>query len=84
VAANGLVYFLNDDGVMHVVKAGPKFELIARNELGEKSYASPALSEGQIFLRSFKHSQMVASMPAGGFLFLDVHPFQRTFPVAAS
>ena len=35
VSANGLVYFLNDDGVMHVVKAGPKFELVARNELGE-------------------------------------------------
>jgi hypothetical protein len=38
---------------MHVVKAGPRYELIARNELGEKTYASPALSGGQIFLRSF-------------------------------
>jgi outer membrane protein assembly factor BamB len=55
VSANGLVYFLNDDGVMNVVKAGPKFELVARNELGEKTYASPALSEGQIFLRGFSH-----------------------------
>ena len=55
VAGNGLVYFLNDDGVMHVVRAGPKYELVARNELGEKTYASPALSDGQIFLRSFKN-----------------------------
>lgn len=55
VAVNGLVYFLNDDGVMHVVRAGEKFELVARNELGEKTYASPAISQGQIFLRSFKH-----------------------------
>jgi len=54
VTANGLVYFLNDDGVMHVVRAGPQFELVARNELGEKTYASPALSRGQMFLRSFK------------------------------
>ena len=54
VTANGLVYFLNDDGVMHVVRAGPKFELVARNELGEKTYASPALSGRQMFLRSFK------------------------------
>ena len=46
VSANGLVYFLNDDGVMHIVKAGPKYELVARNELGEKTYASPALSDG--------------------------------------
>ncbi|MBI5384780.1 MAG: PQQ-like beta-propeller repeat protein [Verrucomicrobia bacterium] len=55
VTANGLVYFLNDDGVMHVVRAGPKFDLVARNELGEKTYASPALSGGQMFLRSFKN-----------------------------
>jgi len=55
VAANGLVYFLNDDGVMHVVKAGARFELVARNELGEKTYASPALSDGRIYLRGFKN-----------------------------
>ena len=55
VAANGLVYFLNDDGVMNVVKAGPKFELVAKNELGEETYASPAISRGQIFLRSFSN-----------------------------
>lgn len=55
VTANGLVYFLNDDGVMHIVKAGPVFELVARNELGEKTYASPALSNGQMFLRGFKN-----------------------------
>lgn len=55
VSADGLVYFLNDDGVAHVVKAGPSYELLARNDLGEKTYASPAISEGQIFLRGFKN-----------------------------
>jgi len=55
VSANGLVYFINDDGVTHVVRAGPKFDLVARNELGEKTYASPALSGDRIFLRSFKN-----------------------------
>jgi hypothetical protein len=55
VTTGGLVYFLNDDGVMNVVKAGPKFELVARNELDEPTYASPAISQGQIFLRSFKN-----------------------------
>ncbi|HXP62266.1 MAG TPA: PQQ-binding-like beta-propeller repeat protein [Dongiaceae bacterium] len=55
VAAHGLVYFLNDEGVMHVVKAGPQFELAARNELGEKTYASPAISGGRMFLRGFKN-----------------------------
>ncbi|MFZ9574462.1 MAG: pantoate--beta-alanine ligase, partial [Limnohabitans sp.] len=35
VSANGLVYFLNDDGVAYVVKPGRTFELVAKNELGE-------------------------------------------------
>ena len=53
--ANGLLYFLNDEGVMNVVKAGPKFERVARNELGEKTYALPAISHGQIFVRGFQN-----------------------------
>jgi outer membrane protein assembly factor BamB len=54
VSAGGLVYFLNDDGVCHVVRVAEKFAIVAKNELGEKTYASPALSDGQIFLRSEK------------------------------
>jgi outer membrane protein assembly factor BamB len=55
VSANGLVYFLNDNGVTHVVRPGPKYDLVARNELGERTFASPAISNGQIFLRTDKH-----------------------------
>ena len=55
VSANGLVYFLNDDGVMRVVRAAKDFTLIAKNELGESTFASPALSDGQLFLRSDKN-----------------------------
>lgn len=61
VSANGLVYFLNDAGVMHVVKAQGTYELVARNELGEKTYASPAISDGQMFLRSFKALYCIAN-----------------------
>lgn len=55
VSANGLVYFLSDNGVATVVKPGPTFEAVARNEIGEKCFASPALSQGQVFLRSDQH-----------------------------
>jgi outer membrane protein assembly factor BamB len=55
VAADGLVYFLNDNGLMHVVKAADKYECIAKNDIGEKTFASPAISNGQIFLRGDKH-----------------------------
>ncbi len=54
IMANGLVYFLNDNGVMNVVKPGPTFELVAKNELGEQAYAQPAISQGQLFVRGFK------------------------------
>jgi outer membrane protein assembly factor BamB len=54
VSANGLVYFLNDNGVMHVVKPGPQYNLVAKNELGERTFASPAISDGQLFIRGDK------------------------------
>jgi hypothetical protein len=54
-SADGLVYFLNDLGVCRVVRASKQFELIATNELGEQTYASPALSNGQIFIRGEEH-----------------------------
>ena len=55
VCAGGLVHFLSDEGVTTVVRPGPRFEVVARNELGENCYASPAVSQGQIFLRAQKH-----------------------------
>ncbi|KAB2661564.1 MAG: PQQ-binding-like beta-propeller repeat protein [Verrucomicrobia bacterium] len=55
VSANGLVYFLSDQGRMTVVRAGPIFEVVARNEIGETCFSSPAISQGQIFLRGEKH-----------------------------
>ncbi len=55
VSAEGRVYFLNDKGVMNVVKVGPQFERVAQNDIGEKCFASPALSQGRIFLRGDKH-----------------------------
>lgn len=54
VSANGLVYFLSDDGVTTVVKPGPKYEVVARNPLGESSFASPAISNGRLFIRGEK------------------------------
>ena len=55
VFADGLVYMPNDDGVITVIKPGPTFECIAKNTLSEKMNASPAVSNGQLFLRSEKH-----------------------------
>jgi outer membrane protein assembly factor BamB len=55
VVAEGRVYFTADDGVTHVLKAGDTFERMARNPLGEAVRASPAFSDGEIFLRGARH-----------------------------
>ena len=55
VLVNGLVYFINDDGQVNVIKPGQQFDRVAQYELGEECYASPAISDGQVFLRGFKH-----------------------------
>jgi outer membrane protein assembly factor BamB len=55
VTAGGHVYFLADDGVMKVVRPGPKLDVVAENPLGEYCYASPAISQGQLFIRGEKH-----------------------------
>lgn len=52
VSAAGLLYFLDDTGVCRIVKPADKFAIIATNTLGEPTYASPALTQGQIFLRT--------------------------------
>jgi outer membrane protein assembly factor BamB len=50
-SAEGHVYFINDFGTLRTVKPGKSYQAIAESELGEKVFASPALSEGQIFIR---------------------------------
>ena len=54
VLADGKIYVTNEDGVTAVAKAGPRFELLAQNDFGEYTLSSPAISEGQIFIRTEK------------------------------
>jgi len=55
VAADGKIYLASEDGDMFVVKAGPKFELLSSNPIGEVIMATPAISSGIIFVRGLKH-----------------------------
>ncbi|MBN1123876.1 MAG: PQQ-binding-like beta-propeller repeat protein [Sedimentisphaerales bacterium] len=61
VSADGLVYFLSDRGVMTVVRPGTEFEKVAENELGENTNASPAISNGRVYLRGDQHLFCIAS-----------------------
>ncbi len=55
VAAEGRIYFVGDNGETTVIEAGPGFKVLAKNPLGEKLQASPAISQGQIFIRTEKN-----------------------------
>ena len=55
VVCEDRVYFQSDRGVTTVLRPGRTFEKLAVNDLGEETYASPVISQGQIFLRGVKH-----------------------------
>ena len=52
VAADGLIYLTSEDGDVLVVRAGREFAHVATNKVGELLMATPALSEGVMYVRS--------------------------------
>jgi outer membrane protein assembly factor BamB len=52
VLADDKLYITNEEGLTTVIKAGPKFEVIAENPLNDYCLSSPAISDGQIFIRT--------------------------------
>lgn len=55
VAADGKVYFVAESGTIVTVRAGKEFEVLARSEVGEEVMATPAISEGVLYVRSRRH-----------------------------
>jgi hypothetical protein len=52
VAADGKVFLANTEGKIAVLRAGAQWEVIAVNDLGDEIHATPALSEGRIYVRT--------------------------------
>ena len=55
VAGDGKVYLLSETGETVVLRAGRTPQILSRNDLGERSLASPAISSGQLFIRTDQH-----------------------------
>jgi outer membrane protein assembly factor BamB len=55
VGGAGHVYFVSETGDTIVVKAGRKPQIVARNPVGERALASPAIANGRVFLRTDEH-----------------------------
>jgi hypothetical protein len=52
VAAEGKIFLASEEGKVVVLRAGRDWEVLAINDLGEACHATPALSQGRIYLRS--------------------------------
>ena len=63
VAADGKIYLSNEDGDMLVVRAGPTFEHIATNSMGELLMATPALSDGVMYVRGASSLFAIGTKP---------------------
>ena len=55
VAGDGKIYFTSEEGDIHVIKAGPEFEKLAENAMGEICMATPAISDGTLLFRTKGH-----------------------------
>ena len=61
IAAAGKLYIATEEGDVYVVKAGPQFELLAKNSVGEPVLATPALSGDLLIVRGARHLFAIAS-----------------------
>jgi hypothetical protein len=55
VCIDGKIYCSSRTGEFTVIKASPKYELLGRSQLGEATHATPAISNGRMFLRGFEN-----------------------------
>jgi outer membrane protein assembly factor BamB len=60
IAADGKLYFTSEYGDIYVVRAGPKFALLAVNPMGEICMATPAISAGTLYFRTQGHIVAIA------------------------
>jgi outer membrane protein assembly factor BamB len=61
VVANGKIYYATEEGDVIVARTGPSWEIVATNTLADQSFiATPAVSGGDIYLRSRTHLFRIA------------------------
>ena len=61
VCNHSLAFLTDDDGITKVIRVDKETEIEQQNELGERVFASPAASDGQLFLRGEKHLFCIGS-----------------------
>jgi len=57
------LYLLTENGVMIIAQVGPQYKELARRQLGEKCYASPAFVDGRIYIRGVENLYCISKVP---------------------
>lgn len=55
ILIDGKIYAASEDGYVYVYPAEPRFDLLARNQVGEAMTATPAVSGNRLFIRGSHH-----------------------------
>jgi len=61
IAAAGRLYITSEEGEVYVVKAGPKYEMLAQNAIGEPVLGTPALAGNLLIVRGARHLFAIAA-----------------------
>jgi outer membrane protein assembly factor BamB len=63
VASDGKIYLAGEEGQVTVLRAGRTFEVLARNEMGETVFATPAIAQGTLYVRTRGHLYAIGRRP---------------------
>jgi outer membrane protein assembly factor BamB len=63
VAADGKIYLASEDGDVFIVKAGPQYELLGTNAIGEVVMSTPAISDGTLIVRGLRNVFAIRQKP---------------------
>jgi outer membrane protein assembly factor BamB len=65
VCVGGYLYGVSREGEAVVLAAAKRFELVARNPLGEGSHSTPAVADGRLYVRTFTHLLSIGGQKPG-------------------
>ena len=65
IAANGKIFFIAQNGNVAVLAAGDAFQVLAKNEMAEPIFATPAIADGRIYLRTASHLYCIGEESKG-------------------
>jgi outer membrane protein assembly factor BamB len=52
VAADGKIFLVGNSGVVTILKAGADQEILSVNELDDECFATPAIADGRVYIRT--------------------------------